>query len=534
MSLTSSKEIEKNLYELKISVDAETFGTAVTKVYKKQAKNITIPGFRRGKAPRSIIEKMYGKGVFYEDAINDLIPDAYAEALKESGIDAVSRPEFDIESVDDANGVVLVAKVYVKPEVKIDGYKGIELKKAVEKVTDAEVSAELDRVRERNARMIDVEDRAAAMGDTANIDYEGFVDGKAFDGGKAAGSDLVLGSGQFIPGFEDQIAGHSVGDEFDVNVKFPEEYHAEELAGKDAVFKVKLNGLKLKELPALDDEFARDVSDFDTLAEYEADVKAKLQKSKDDAAEAAMENQLIDAVIEKLDADSPEAMFVTETENFVRDYDTRLRMQGLDLNTYFKYTGLDLDTPRAQMRPQAEKQVKTRLALEKIAELENITAAKEEIEAEYKRLAEAYNMEADKIKESIEADALAEDIKVKKAVDFLKDAAVIKKSTARKAPAKKADAEAAEEVSAPAKKAPAKKSAAKKTADADKAEGAGEKKPAAKKTAAKNDSAGDAKAPAKKAPAKKPAAKKADGEAAEKKPAAKKTAAKKPAADSEK
>ena len=311
MSLTSSKEIEKNLYELKISVDAKTFGDAVTKVYKKQAKNITIPGFRRGKAPRSIIEKMYGKGVFYEDAINDLIPDAYADALKESGIDAVSRPEFDIESVDDAGGVVLVAKVYVKPDVKIENYKGIELKKTVEKVTDDEVKAEIDRVRVRNARMIDVEDRAAQNGDTVNIDYEGFVGDKAFEGGKAEGSDLILGSGQFIPGFEDQIVGHNVGDEFDVNVKFPAEYHAEELAGKDATFKVKLNGIKLKELPAADDEFARDVSDFDTFAEYEADVKAKLQKSKDDAAEAAMENQLSDAVIDRLETDVPEAMFVT-------------------------------------------------------------------------------------------------------------------------------------------------------------------------------------------------------------------------------
>ena len=522
MSLTSSKEIEKNLYELKISVDAKTFGDAVTKVYKKQAKNITIPGFRRGKAPRSIIEKMYGKGVFYEDAINDLIPDAYADALKESGIDAVSRPEFDIESVDDASGVVLVAKVYVKPDVKIENYKGIELKKTVEKVTDDEVKAEIDRVRERNARMIDVEDRAAQNGDTVNIDYEGFVGDKAFEGGKAEGSDLILGSGQFIPGFEDQIVGHNVGDEFDVNVKFPAEYHAEELAGKDATFKVKLNGIKLKELPAADDEFARDVSDFDTFAEYEADVKAKLQKSKDEAAETAMENQLIDAVIDRLEADIPEAMFVTETENFVRDYDTRLRMQGLDLSTYFKYTGLDLDKLREQMRPQAEKQVKTRLALEKIAELENIEATEEEIEAEYKRLSEAYNMEVDKIKASIESDALAEDIKVKKAVDFLKDAAVIKKSAAKKPAAKKAEGEGAEKPAA--KKAPAKKTAAKKAED-----GEAEKKPAAKKAPAKKAVASDEKPAAKKAPAKKPAAKKAEGEEA-KKPAAKKTPAKKSAA----
>ncbi|MBE6714282.1 MAG: trigger factor, partial [Ruminococcaceae bacterium] len=354
MSLNSATKIEKNLYELKIGIDAETFNAAVSAVYKKQAKNITVPGFRRGKAPRSIIEKMYGKGVFYEDAINDLIPDAYAEALKESGIDAVSQPEFDIESCDE-NGVVLIAKVYVKPEVAIDGYKGIEVTKAVEKVTDAEITSELDRVRERNSRMIDVTDRAAQNGDTANIDYEGFVDEVPFEGGKAEGHDLILGSGQFIPGFEDQIVGHSIGESFDVNVKFPAEYHAAELADKDAVFKVKLNGLKLKELPELDDEFARDVSDFDTLDEYKADIKAKITKRKEDDADRAVEDQLIDAIIEKLEADIPEAMFEAETENFVRDYDTRLRMQGLDLKTYFQYTGMDLDALRTQMRPQAEK-----------------------------------------------------------------------------------------------------------------------------------------------------------------------------------
>jgi len=464
MSLNSSTKIEKNLYELKIGIDAETFSAAVSKVYKKQAKNITVPGFRRGKAPRSIIEKMYGKGVFYEDAINDLIPDVYTEALKESGIDAVSQPEFDIESCDE-NGVVLIAKVYVKPEASIDGYKGIEVTRTLEKTTEAEIRAELDRVRERNSRMIDVTDRAAQIADTANIDYEGFVDGVAFDGGKAEGSDLILGSGQFIPGFEDQIVGHNIGDEFDVNVKFPEEYHAKELAGKDATFKVKLNGLKLKELPELDDEFARDVSDFDTLDEYKADIKAKIKKRKEEDADRAVEDQLIDAIIEKLDCDIPEAMFVNETENYVRDYDTRLRMQGLDLKTYFQYTGMDLDTLRQQMRPQAEKQVKTRLALEKIAALENIAATDEEVEAEYTRLAEAYSMEADKVKESIDAKDLAEDIKVKKAVDFVKANAVITKPAAKKAAAKKADGEAAEKKPA-AKKPAAKKPAAKKAEEA--------------------------------------------------------------------
>lgn len=505
MSLKEAKIADKNLYELKIEIDPGAFAEAVDKIYKKRAKNITVPGFRRGKAPRSIVEKMYGKGVFYEDAINDLLPGVYADALKESGIAAVSQPDFSIDSVDE-NGVALTAKVYVKPEVSIDGYKGIEVVKTVEETKDSEVQDEIDRVRDRNARMIDVTDRAAENGDTANIDFEGFVDDKAFEGGKSEGHELILGSGQFIPGFEDQIIGKNIGDAFDVNVTFPAEYHAEELAGKAAVFKVKLNAIKRKELPELDDDFAKDVSDFDTFAAYEADVRANITSRKEKAAEDAVEEQLINTLIEKLEADIPEAMFVTETENFVRDYDTRLRMQGLDLAKYFQYTGMDLDSLRTQMRPQAEKQVKTRLALEKIAQLENITVSEEELEAEYTRLAEAYNMESDKIKESIEADALSEDIKVKKAVDLVKEAAVIKTEASKKAPAKKApvkakaeatssDEEAKEEAAPSAKKAPAKKSASdketapKKTTTTKKSTGttAAAKKPAAKKAAPKKE-----------------------------------------------
>ncbi len=491
MSLKEAKIVDKNLYELKIEIDPSAFAEAVDKIYKKRAKNITVPGFRRGKAPRSIVEKMYGKGVFYEDAINDLLPEAYADALKESGIAAVSQPDFSIDSVDE-NGVALTAKVYVKPEVAIDGYKGIEVTKNVEAVQDSEVAEEIERVRDRNARMIDVTDRAAENGDTANIDFEGFVEDKAFEGGKAEGHELILGSGQFIPGFEDQIIGKNIGDAFDVNVTFPAEYHAEDLAGKAAVFKVKLNALKRKELPALDDEFAKDVSDFDTLAAYEADIRANITSRKEKAADAAVEEQLIDALIEKLEADIPEAMFVTETENFVRDYDTRLRMQGLDLAKYFQYTGMDLDALRAQMRPQAEKQVKTRLALEKIAQLENISVTEEELEAEYTRLAEAYNMESDKIKESIEADALSEDIKVKKAVDLVKEAAVIKaeapkkKKAPAKAKAETDETDAAEEAKPAAKKAPAKKT----TTTTKKAAGTTTaKKPAAKKAAPKKEEA---------------------------------------------
>ncbi|MBQ7333915.1 MAG: trigger factor [Clostridia bacterium] len=424
MSLKKSELIEKNLYELTFDVDRATFEAAIEKAYRRSAKNINIPGFRRGKAPRSIIEKMYGKGVFYEDAINDIIPAAYTEAAKESALEIVSQPEFDVETIDD-NGVVLKAKVYVKPEVKIENYLGIEATRTLVPTTDADVDAEIEKVRARNSRMIDVTDRAAQLDDIANIDYEGSVDGIPFDGGKAEGHDLKLGSGQFIPGFEDQIVSHAIGDEFDVNVTFPTEYHAEELAGKAAVFKVKLNALKVNELPELDDEFVRDVSEFDTLDEYKADIKAKLEEKNAKMADNAVEDQLLEALMNKLEAESPEAMFETETENFVRDYDNRLRMQGLDLATYFKYTGMNLDMMRQQLRPQAEKQVKTRLALEKIAELENIVVSDEEIEAEYSRIAEAYGMEIEKVKETVDADSIAADMKVKKAVDLVKEKAVV-------------------------------------------------------------------------------------------------------------
>ena len=335
----------------------------------------------------------------------------------------VGQPEFDVKTIDD-NGVVMTAKLYVKPTVKIDGYKGLEIAKTVKAVTDEDVDAEIERTRERNARTIEVTDRAAANGDTVTIDFDGYVDGKQFDGGKAEGHDLKLGSGQFIPGFEDQIIGKAIGDAFDVNVDFPAEYHAKELAGKPAVFKVKLHAIKTTELPALDDEFAKDVSEFDTLAEYKADVKAKIQERNDKAAENEAEEKMIDALIEKLEADIPEPMFVAETENFVRDYDSRLRMQGLDLSTYFKYTGMNLDQLRAQMRPQAEKQVRVRLALEKIASAEKLTVTKKEIEAEYKRISDTYNVPLDDVKNMVKSEDIGADLKVKKAVDFVKENAV--------------------------------------------------------------------------------------------------------------
>ena len=372
-----------------------------------------------------MIEKMYGKGVFYEDAINEIIPDAYEAAIKETELKVVSRPEFDVVSIDD-NGVVLKAKFYVKPDVEIKDYKGIEVEKNVAEVTDEDVMADIDRTRQRNSRVVDVTDRAVQDGDIANINYEGFCDGVAFDGGKAEEYDLTIGSGSFIPGFEEQIIGHNIGESFDITVKFPEEYHSADLAGKDAIFKITLNGIKFNELPALDDEFVKDVSEFDTVDEYKADIKAKLEKKNEQDADNAVEAQIIDALVNALVADIPEAMFEAEAENFVRDYDSRLRMQGLDLATYCKYTNQTLDSLREQFRPMAEKQVKTRLALEKIVELENIDATAEEIDAEYANLATAYGMEADKIKELVEADAIKADLCVKKAVDFVKANATIK------------------------------------------------------------------------------------------------------------
>ena len=419
MSLKNTTKVETNLYEIEFDVDKATFEAAIEKVYRKEVKNINIPGFRKGKAPRSIIESRYGKGVFYEDAINEIIPDAYEAAIKEANLAVVSRPEFDIVTIDD-NGVVLKAKFYVKPEVSVKDYKGIKVEKDVKAVTDEDVNAEIEAVRARNSRVVDVEGRAVENGDIAVIDFDGYVDGVAFEGGKSENYNLTIGSGSFIPGFEEQIIGHNAGDEFDVNVTFPTEYHAAELAGKEAVFKIVLHSIKFNELPALDDEFAKDVSEFDTLDEYKADVKAKMEARNEKEAENAVEAQIIDALVANMEAEIPAPMFEAETENFVRDYDSRLRMQGLDLNTYFKYTGLTLETLREQFKPMAERQVKTRLALEKIVELESIDATDDEVSAEFENIAKAYNMSADEVKKFVENEAVKADLCVKKAVDLVK------------------------------------------------------------------------------------------------------------------
>ncbi len=434
MELIKNEKTESNKYELQFKLDRAAFDDACTRVYNREKGKINVPGFRRGKAPRAIIEKMYGKGVFYEDALNELIPENYEEAVKEAGIEIVGQPEIDVVSIED-DGVVIKAVTFVVPEVKIEGYRGIAATKTTYTVTDEEVDHEIGHVREHNAREIDVTDRPAEEGDTANIDYEGFCDGVAFEGGKGEGHDLKLGSGSFIPGFEEQVAGHNVGDEFDVNVTFPEKYHAAELAGKEAVFKCKLNAIKHDELPELDDEFAKDVSEFDTFEEYREDMKKKIGERKEKAADAEVEEQLIDYLVAHIEADIPAPMYDAEAENIVRDYDMRLRSQGLDLSTYMKYTNQTLDTLREQVRPQAERQVKTRLALTEIAKEEDIKVEDDAVEAEYTRMAEMYSMDVENVKSAIAKEDIAADLRLKAAVDLVKSAAVITEKAPEEKPA---------------------------------------------------------------------------------------------------
>ena len=428
MNLIKSEKTDKGVWTLQFSVDKDTFAKAVSDSFRKNSGKITVPGFRKGKAPRAVVEKMYGKGYFYEDAFNAVLPAAYEEALKESKLDTVGQPDFDVVSVSDEDGVVFSAKVAVRPEVKIENYFDIEAEKTVAPVTDEEVDQEIKTLQERNSRETDLDEGGKAeMGDICTIDFDGSIDGVPFDGGKGSDYPLKLGSGNFIPGYEEQVAGHTLNETFDVKVSFPADYHVKELAGKPAVFKTTIHKIQHIELPALDNDFAKDFTEFDTFDEYKKDVKAKIAKRHEDEADSAFESAVLDTLIEKVEAEIPEAMYVAETENFVRDYDNRLRMQGLDLKTYFQYTGLDLDKLRAQLRPQAEKQVKLRLALEKIAELEKLEATEEDINGEIKRIADAYQMKEEDVRKAVPLDSVAEDMKVKKAMDLVKEKAVIKK-----------------------------------------------------------------------------------------------------------
>ena len=423
MSLVSKNNVATNKYELEILISAEEFENAIAAVYKKRAKEFQVPGFRKGKAPRKTIEKLYGEQIFFAEAVNEAAPAALQAAYEESGLEIVVRPEVEVTAVSKENGVSIKATCIVKPAVTVKNYKGIAASKAVAPVTDEAVNAELDRMRSRNARMITVEDRPAQKDDIAVIDFEGFVDGEAFEGGKGEGYSLTLGSGQFIPGFEDQIVGHSIGEEFDVNVSFPEDYHAENLKGKPAVFKVKLHGITARELPELNDEFAKDVN-FETVDELKADIVKKLTEANEKAANTAFENALIDAVIANMEGEIPEEMYEARIDEMVNDFEYRLQSQGLSMDMYLQYTGMTRDSFRLTFKDQATKQVQIALALEQIVAMENIVPSDEEIEAEAQRLSEQYQgVPVEQIK-SVLGDQIKNDLAQKQAVELIKSTAV--------------------------------------------------------------------------------------------------------------
>ncbi|MBQ9120005.1 MAG: trigger factor [Lachnospiraceae bacterium] len=420
------EDLGKNMVKLTIEATAEDFEKALEKAYQKNKGKINVQGFRKGKAPRAIVEKMYGAGIFYEDAANEIIPDAYEAAAKESGLDIVSRPEIDVTQIEKGQAFIFTAEVAVKPEVTLGEYKGIEVAKAEIEVTEDEVNAEIDRAREQNSRMVTVEDRAVADGDMTTIDFEGFVDGVAFEGGKGTDYPLTIGSHSFIDTFEEQLIGKNIGEECEVNVTFPEEYHAAELAGKPAMFKVTVKAIKVKELPELDDDFAQDVSEFDTLAEYKEDVKKNLTERKEKEAKSAKEETVVEKIIENATMDIPQPMVETQKRQMAEEFAQRLQMQGLGLEQYFQFTGMDANKFMETLEPQALKRIQSRLVLEAVVKAENITVSDEEVEAEMQKMADAYKMELDKVKELIgeeERKSLSQDIAVQKAVDFVVDQA---------------------------------------------------------------------------------------------------------------
>lgn len=426
MEIISQNNTATNTTAIEFSFTAEEFENAISAAYNKRKKSITVPGFRKGKAPRKVIEAQYGESVFYDDAVNSLYNQNIVAVIDKTGLDVVDVENTEVVEVSKENGVKFKADIITKPVVEISDYKGLEVKKTTKTVDDAAVDAEIDKIRNRNARSISVEDRAAQIGDTAVIDFEGFLDGVAFEGGKGEKFPLELGSGSFIPGFEEQVAGKNIGEDFDVNVTFPEHYQAENLAGKPAVFKCKLHEIKGKELPNVDDEFVKDVSEFDTLDEYKADIKSKLKKAAADEASTNLDNALVDAVIGKMKAEVPQVMYQRRIDEIVREWSARNR---ISVEDYLKYTGVTMDQFRANFTEVAKRQVDLRLALEKIAELENITVSDEDVEKEYADMAEQYKMEADKIKAAVPADAIKNDLKIEKALDLVRDSAKIKEVT---------------------------------------------------------------------------------------------------------
>lgn len=421
MALKSSNKIDTNTYEVEVTVDADVFTEACKSAYLKQRKSIQIPGFRKGKATQGMVEKVYGEGAFYEEALEIVYPDAVQEAFDAAGLKVVDQPyDLEVPVMSKSEGVEMKMKVTTYPEVKLGEYKGLEAKMLDTEASDEDVENELRNMQDRNSRLVSVDDRAAEMGDTAEIDFEGFVDGVAFDGGKGENYPLELGSNSFIPGFEEQVAGHKVDEEFDVNVTFPEEYEPS-LAGKDAVFKCKIHEIKVKELPELDDEFAKDVSEFDTLDELKADLKKQISERKEKDAKVDFENQVLEQVVENMEVEVPECMNEQKCDEMIQDYSYRLQMQGIDLATYLQYLGQTMEQFKAQFAEGAKKQVLVSLALDAIVDAEKIEATEEEIDAEIAKLAEQYNMDADQIKAAVPAEQLSKDIVTRKAVDFVVD-----------------------------------------------------------------------------------------------------------------
>lgn len=463
MSLKSCEKVETNVYELLVALEGDAFKSAVMKAYSKNKGKYNVPGFRKGKAPKHVIETYYGKEVFLYDAVDAEYPTLFDEAVKEAGIVPVDAPFDDkLEEINE-NGFTVRLKVTVKPEAEVKLYKGITAEKEKVTVKKSEIKEEVNKALEKDARMVTVENKAAKKGDTANIDFEGFIDDVAFEGGKGENHDLELGSGMFIPGFEEQVIGHKTGDEFDVNVTFPEEYGAEELAGKPAVFKVKLNKITKKELPAYDDEFVKDVSEFDTVADYEKHLEEEIKERKEHAAEHAFEDAVIDVLIENTEAEIPEVMITKEVDNRINEFNYNLQMQGITLDMYLGYLGMDIEKLRESYKADAEKSVKLRLALEKIVKLENIEVSDEDVEKELQSYADAYDMKLERVKELVSEADVKEDIACRRAMD------IVKSSAKKKAPAKKKAETAATEEKAE-KKAPAKKAAPKKKAAATEAE----------------------------------------------------------------
>ena len=425
MSLQVEK-MEKNMAKLTIVVAAEDLEKAMQNAYQKAKGRISIPGFRKGKAPRKMIEQMYGKGVFLEDAVNALIPEHYSKALAECELEIVSQPTIDITQAEPGKALIFTAEVATKPEVTLGDYKGVEVPKTEINVTDEDVDAEIKKEQEKNSRTINVEDRGAQLQDVVTIDFEGSVDGVPFDGGQATEYPLTLGSNTFIPGFEDQLVGAKVGDDVDVKVTFPEEYQAKELAGKEAIFKCAVKKIEAKELPELDDDFAKDVSEFDTLAEYKEHVKTNLVERKENEAKRAKEDAAVDKAIENAQMDIPEAMLQTQCRQMLDDFSRRMQSQGLSMDQYFQFTGMTAEKMMEDMKPQALKRIQTRLVLEKVAEVENIQPTEEEVNEEISKMAEAYKMEADKLKELLgerELEQMKKDMAVQKAVTVIADAA---------------------------------------------------------------------------------------------------------------